>query len=50
MASLDSLIVIAAVLAMVMSPLVLGAWLTIRGAAVAALEESQLERSTGGAE
>jgi hypothetical protein len=50
MASLDSLIVIAAALAMAMSPLALGAWLTTRDTARAAREQSQLERSAGGPE
>ena len=47
MASLESLIVIATALAMAMSSLVLGAWLTPRGPAHAELEASPPDRSTG---
>jgi len=41
MASLDSLIVIAAALAMAMSPLALGAWLMTRGTSRSARDESR---------
>jgi len=41
MASLDSLIVIAAALAMAMSPLALGAWLMTRGTTRSARDESR---------